>query len=723
MSSYLSIYTGTQIDTVIGLFHDKGLANVTGVVQRNSDGSFSIASIPPGTVQSVTAGAGLNTTSDDTGTDGGTITSTGTLYLTKSGATAGSYGDSAAQTPGYGSTFKVPYITVDKYGRVTAISEHTVKSPASDDTTYTFATGDANGQIKVTPSGGRAQNVDVKGLTAVAFTAVANSITSGGTGIPNAGVIYSYVAEAIAASDAMIYKGSLGTGGDITALPTTYKTGWTYRVITAGTYAGVKCEVGDLITALVDRSGSGNLDSDWSVGQTNIDGAVVGPASATDGYIPLFDGTTGKLLKNSTYSPSSFATAGHTHGNITNAGAITADGVAIANGDTIVIVDSSDSSKIKKTSITFDGSTATKALTQKGTWETFNNYSLPLAASGTRGGVQIGYSTDDANRNYAVQLSSEKMYVNVPWTDTTYTAGTGLSLSGTEFSVKLDYTTSGVNRKVQADSSGNLYVIQQDTTYSAAKNDTLGLVKPWYNHTVASTGPTAGSDATAITVNAISTTADRYYAVEIDSNGRLFVNVPWLVSGTGTVTSVSAGAGLTTAGDDSSSAGSAITTTGTLSLRKSGATAGSYGPSANANPGYAGTFSVPYVTVDKYGRVTSISSKTITMPTDHTSLSPASGGTDVSLVTTGEKYRWNNKTDLSLITVTLSYSGWNNKTQIVSAQGVTASNDVVISAIPADNAEYIDSGMLCTAQGASTLTFTCDVLPTRDLTVNVLIFS
>lgn len=47
-----------------------------------------------------------------------------------------------------------------------------------------------------------------------------------------------------------------------------------------------------------------------------------------------------------------------------------------------------------------------------------NNYSLPLATSGTRGGVQIGFTTDAANRNYAVQLSSEKMYVNVPWENT-----------------------------------------------------------------------------------------------------------------------------------------------------------------------------------------------------------------------------------------------------------------------------------------------------------------
>jgi len=55
-------------------------------------------------VTQVNAGAGLNTTSDDSSTDGGSITSTGTLYLTKSGVTAGTYQG----------------LTVDKYGRVTS---------------------------------------------------------------------------------------------------------------------------------------------------------------------------------------------------------------------------------------------------------------------------------------------------------------------------------------------------------------------------------------------------------------------------------------------------------------------------------------------------------------------------------------------------------------------------------------------------------------------------
>lgn len=47
-----------------------------------------------------------------------------------------------------------------------------------------------------------------------------------------------------------------------------------------------------------------------------------------------------------------------------------------------------------------------------------NNYSLPLAANGTRGGIQVGYAAN--GKNYPVQLAGEKAYVNVPWTDTTY---------------------------------------------------------------------------------------------------------------------------------------------------------------------------------------------------------------------------------------------------------------------------------------------------------------
>ena len=82
------------------------------------------------------------------------------------------------------------------------------------------------------------------------------------------------------------------------------------------------------------------------------------------------------------------------------------------------------------------GSDTTKFLNNKGEWAVpagTYTYTLPLAANGTRGGVQIGFSTNANNRNYAVQLDNEKMYVNVPWENTTYSAGSGLTLSGTQF--------------------------------------------------------------------------------------------------------------------------------------------------------------------------------------------------------------------------------------------------------------------------------------------------
>ena len=79
-------------------------------------------------------------------------------------------------------------------------------------------------------------------------------------------------------------------------------------------------------------------------------------------------------------------------------------------------------------------------------------------------------------------------------------------------------------------------------------------------------------------------------------------------------------------GSDSSTGGWSITAT----LKPSGVTAGSYGPSANASPDHEEGFVVPQITVDAKGRVTSVVNRTITLPSDadtkytHPS-SPASG--------------------------------------------------------------------------------------------------
>lgn len=50
-------------------------------------------------------------------------------------------------------------------------------------------------------------------------------------------------------------------------------------------------------------------------------------------------------------------------------------------------------------------------------YQTSSAYSLPLAASGVRGGIQIGYTDSVNNRKYGVKLENEKAYVTVNWKD------------------------------------------------------------------------------------------------------------------------------------------------------------------------------------------------------------------------------------------------------------------------------------------------------------------
>ena len=69
------------------------------------------------------------------------------------------------------------------------------------------------------------------------------------------------------------------------------------------------------------------------------------------------------------------------YGNISTSGTLQTNDITIANGDKLVVTDASDSNKVARASVAFDGSTKTKALTQAGTWETFNNYSHPTTSS------------------------------------------------------------------------------------------------------------------------------------------------------------------------------------------------------------------------------------------------------------------------------------------------------------------------------------------------------
>ena len=142
------------------------------------------------------------------------------------------------------------------YAASFSISDHTItlknKNGTSlgtvtvpdNNTTYSFATGDSNGQRKVTPSEGSAQNISVKGLGTAAFKNTTDTYSSSGTD-PVTGKAVASALETLPTP--MVFKGTLGTGGTITQLPTASAStvGNTYRVITNGTYAGQVAKDGD----------------------------------------------------------------------------------------------------------------------------------------------------------------------------------------------------------------------------------------------------------------------------------------------------------------------------------------------------------------------------------------------------------------------------------------------------------------------------------------------
>ena len=154
-------------------------------------------------------------------------------------------------------------------------------------------------------------------LTGVPTAPTASSETSS-TQIATTEFVQAVVDSKIAAADAMIFKGTIGASGTIQALPAEHSTGWTYKVVDSTvTVGGVACEIGDMIVCLAD--GSVASDADWAVIQANIDGAVTGPTSAVAGNIAIFDGATGKVVKDSGFTIASSVPAGaiYTDENVT----------------------------------------------------------------------------------------------------------------------------------------------------------------------------------------------------------------------------------------------------------------------------------------------------------------------------------------------------------------------------------------------------------------------
>lgn len=112
---------------------------------------------------------------------------------------------------------------------------------------------------------------------------------------------------------------TVGIVDSSTPLPATgYEVGQTFRVAEAGTYAGQECETGDLIIVIKDYAAEGASNADFLVVQANVDGAVTGPDASTDANIVVFDGATGRKIKDSTVTIASVQDAvakAHEHAN------------------------------------------------------------------------------------------------------------------------------------------------------------------------------------------------------------------------------------------------------------------------------------------------------------------------------------------------------------------------------------------------------------------------
>jgi len=176
-------------------------------------------------------------------------------------------------------------------------------------------------------------------------------------------------------------------------------------------------------------------------GTLGVANGGTGKSSVTSGNYLVGNGT-GALTEKTpaeVRTHISAAAISHTHGNIQNTGALQTNDVTAASGDKLVVTDSSDSNKVARTSITFDGSTTTTALTPKGTWEAFAKSADITAAiqaldaaetGGTGKYIKAISETDGVISATAVTMDSTPTSGH---TDTTVTsAGIYTALSGKE---------------------------------------------------------------------------------------------------------------------------------------------------------------------------------------------------------------------------------------------------------------------------------------------------
>ena len=513
-------------------------------------------------------------------------------------------------------------------------------------------------------------------------TAPTASSSTNNTQIATTAFVQSLVNSKIAASDAMIYKGTIGSSGaTITSLPdTTAKTGWTYKVLTAGTYAGQKCEVGDMIICLTD--GSTSTAATWTVVQTNIDGAVTGPSSSTDSHVATFNGSTGKVVKDSGFtigkSVPSNAVFTDTH-YTTNiyAGSGTAANASTTNGNTKVTI--ADNTTVRG-SVTIKGTGATTVTSNASGVVTINSTNTTYGvASTTANGLM---SSSDKSKLNGIASGANKTIVDSALSSTS-TNPVQNKVIKTELDTKMDIEPIVLTNQdldnvkttgIYAAAGGNSVTNKPDgidsfglKVYKAASSiiiqeltagNSLSLTK-WIRQYKYISENTYKWDVWKVSTSIFSSTpVSNQVIVAADSNGTLMTSgftiaksVPSDAKFTDTIytlptasssvlggvkvgsnitlssgvisltkSNVTSALGYTPPTSNTTySAGTGLTLTGTsFSLSNSGVAAGSYGPTANVSGSNGTTINVPQITVDALGRVTSVTNRVYTSVDNNT---------------------------------------------------------------------------------------------------------
>ena len=209
-----------------------------------------------------------------------TITLTDNLDNTKSSTVKIGQGDNVSLTVEDG-VIKIRAVdTVYTVGKVAENNGVTVKltdnKAGSTSQDVAFVPGD-NVSISLT---------DGKVVIGVVTQGTINGTDDENNKIANIGAIKKYVAGGIAASDAMVFRGTIGAADKnptVTALPEGAGVGDTYKVVSNGTYGTLAARVGDIIIYAKDLG--------WVLVPSGDDGNVYHAEELTEGQVVVGAGT------------------------------------------------------------------------------------------------------------------------------------------------------------------------------------------------------------------------------------------------------------------------------------------------------------------------------------------------------------------------------------------------------------------------------------------------